>query len=155
MLDKFTIIRSVDPRHIPPCGGISKGLGPLLPLFDHLITTLVGDLDERNLFDDVLVTAMSEFGRTPLMGTPGSIGSHNYWMNVMSMALAGGGLKHGQVIGSSEGDGGHIRDRHITPVNLVATIYQHMGVPLDTTYTETDGRLRFDVDHGQPIAELS
>src|SRR5262249_60929895 len=53
--------------NIPPYGGISKGLKPLLPLFDHLITTLVGDLDQRGLLDDVLVIAMGEFGRTPLM----------------------------------------------------------------------------------------
>src|SRR5207253_5262647 len=53
--------------NIPPYGGISKGLGPLLPLFDHLVTTLVGDLEERGLLDDVLVIAMGEFGRTPMM----------------------------------------------------------------------------------------
>src|SRR4029079_14778651 len=58
--------------NIPPYGGICKGLGPLLPLFDHLITTLVGDLDERGLLDDVLVMAMGEFGRTPMIGTQGS-----------------------------------------------------------------------------------
>jgi hypothetical protein len=140
--------------NIPPYGGISKGLRPLLPLFDHLITTLVGDLDERNMLDDVLVIAMGEFGRTPVMGTQGSTDGRNHWTSVMSMALAGGGLRHGQVIGSSERDGGHIKDRPVTPGDLAATIYQHMGVPLDTTYTETDGRLRFVVDHGQPIAEL-
>ncbi|MCA9226422.1 MAG: DUF1501 domain-containing protein, partial [Planctomycetales bacterium] len=50
--------------NIPPYGGIQKGLGPLLPLFDHLITTLVSDLEERGLLDDVLVIAMGEFGRT-------------------------------------------------------------------------------------------
>ena len=50
--------------NIPPYGGISKGLKPLLPLFDHLITTLVSDLEERGLRDEVLVIAMGEFGRT-------------------------------------------------------------------------------------------
>jgi hypothetical protein len=48
---------------------ISKGLKPLLPIFDHLITALVPDLEERGLLDDVLVPAMGEFGRPPLMGT--------------------------------------------------------------------------------------
>ena len=65
--------------NIPPYGGIKKGLGPLLPLFDHLITTLVGDLDERGLLDDVLVIAMGEFGRTPKMGTQGSTDGRNHW----------------------------------------------------------------------------
>ena len=65
--------------NIPPYGGISKGLGPLLPLFDHLITTLVGDLEGRGLLDDVLVIAMGEFGRTPQMGTQGSTDGRNHW----------------------------------------------------------------------------
>ena len=54
--------------NIPPYGGIWNGLRPLLPVFDHLITTLVGDLEERGLLDDTLVIAMGEFGRTPKIG---------------------------------------------------------------------------------------
>jgi hypothetical protein len=140
--------------NIPPYGGISKGLKPLLPLFDHLITTLVADLGERGLLDDVLVVAMGEFGRTPMMGTQGSTDGRNHWNAVMSMAMAGGGLRHGQVIGATEADGGHIKDRPVTPGDLAATIYRHMGVPLDTTYLDTTGRPRFIVEHGSPIAEL-
>ena len=112
------------------------GLRPLLPLFDHLITTLVSDLDERGLLDDVLVIAMGEFGRTPKMGTQGSTDGRNHWPVVMSMALAGGGLRHGQVIGATERDGGHIKERPVTPGDLAATIYHHMGVPLDATYLD-------------------
>ena len=94
--------------NIPPYGGISRGLKPLLPLFDHLITTLVTDLEERGLLDDVLVLALGEFGRTPMMGTQGSTDGRNHWPVVMSMLLAGGGLRHGQVIGSTEaGRGAH------------------------------------------------
>src|SRR5262249_9901843 len=63
--------------NIPPYGGISKGLKPLLPIFDHLITTLVADLDERGLLDRTLVLAMGEFGRTPMMGTQGSTDGRN------------------------------------------------------------------------------
>jgi hypothetical protein len=141
--------------NIPPYGGISKGLRPLLPLFDHLITTLVSDLDERGLLDDVLVIAMGEFGRTPRMGTQGSTDGRDHWNAVMSMCLAGGGLRHGQVIGSTQSDGGHIKDRPVTPSDLAATIYRHMGVPLDATYQDADGRPMFIVaDGGQPIAEL-
>ena len=140
--------------NIPPYGGISKGLKPLLPLFDHLITTLVADLDERGLLDDVLVLALGEFGRTPVMGTQGSTDGRNHWNAVMSMAVAGGGLRHGQVIGATEADGGHIKERPVTPGDLAATIYRHMGVPLDATYEDGTGRPRFLVEHGEPIAEL-
>ncbi len=140
--------------NIPPYGGISKGLKPLLPLFDHLITTLVGDLGERGLLSDVLVLAMGEFGRTPIMGTQGSTDGRNHWPVVMSMALAGGGFRHGQVIGATEKDGGTIKERPVTPGDLAATIYHHMGVPLGATYLDTTGRPRYIVENGRPIAEL-
>ena len=140
--------------NIPPYGGISKGLRPLLPLFDHLITTLVDDLAGRGMLDDVLVLAMGEFGRTPMMGTQGSTDGRNHWPVVMSMALAGGGMRHGQVIGATEKDGGTIKERPVTPGDLAATIYQHMGVPLDATYADTSGRPRYIVENGQPIREL-
>lgn len=140
--------------NIPPYGGISKGLKPLLPLFDHLITTLVSDLEERGLLDRTLIIAMGEFGRTPLIGTQGSTDGRNHWPNIMSMALAGGGFRHGQVIGSSEADGGHIKDRPVTPADLAATIYHHMGVPLDATYLDPTGRPRYIVENGEPIREL-
>jgi len=140
--------------NIPPYGGISKGLKPLLPLFDGLITTLVADLEERGLLDRTLVIAMGEFGRTPLMGTQGSTDGRNHWNAVMSMAIAGGGFRHGQVIGSTESDGGHIKDRPVTPADLAATIYHHMGVPLDASYLDPTGRPRYLVENGSPIAEI-
>src|SRR4051794_25617672 len=113
--------------NIPPYGGIKKGLKPLLPLFDHLITTLVGDLRQRGKLDDVLVNAMGEFGRTPQVGTQGSTDGRNHWPYVLSMALAGGGLRHGQGIGSTEKGGGQIAPRPGAPVGLAATSYRRMG----------------------------
>ena len=101
-----------------------------------LLTTLVADLDERGLLDDVLVIAMGEFGRTPKLGTQGSTDGRDHWPVVMSMTMAGGGLRHGQVIGASERDGGQIKQRPVTPGDLAATIYHHMGVPLDGTYLD-------------------
>lgn len=140
--------------NIPPYGGITRGLGPLLPLFDHLITSLVGDLEERGLLDDVLVLAMGEFGRTPNMGTQGSTDGRDHWPVVMSMCLAGGGLRHGQVIGASERDGGDIKERPVTPGDIAATIYRHMEVPWDGTYLDHRGRPRLIIEQGAPIAEL-
>jgi uncharacterized protein (DUF1501 family) len=107
------------------------------------------------MLDDVLVIAMGEFGRTPQIGTQGSTDGRNHWPEVMSMSLAGGGFRHGQVIGASESDGGHIRERPVTPGDLAATIYKHMGVPLDTTYLDPRGRPHYVVQEaGQPIHEL-
>lgn len=140
--------------NIPPYGGISKGLKPLLPLFDHLVTTLVEDLAQRGKLDDVLIIAMGEFGRTPKLGTQGSTDGRDHWAVVLSMALAGGSLRHGQVIGSTEPDGGHIATRPVTPMDLAATIYQHMGVPLDAEYLDGSGRPVPIVYNGKPVAEL-
>jgi uncharacterized protein (DUF1501 family) len=140
--------------NIPPYGGISKGLKPLLPLFDHLLTTLVSDLEERGKLDDTLVIAMGEFGRTPMMGTQGSTDGRDHWPNVMSMAMAGGGLRHGQVIGSSDKEGGTVRERAIKPGDLAATIYRYFGVPLESQYVDGSGRPRGVIDQGTPITEL-
>ena len=107
------------------------------------------------MLDDVLVIAMGEFGRTPNIGTQESIDGRNHWPVVMSMVLAGGGLRHGQVIGSTERDGSQIRNRPVTPGDLAATIYRHMGVPIDTTYLDSRGRPHYAVqNNGKPLAEL-
>jgi hypothetical protein len=141
--------------NIPPYGGISKGLRPLLPLFDHLITTLVADLDQHGLLDEVLVIAMGEFGRTPQMGTQGSTDGRDHWPQVMSMCLAGGGMRHGQIIGATEKDGGDIKHRPVTPGDLAATIYRHMEVPLHKDYSDDRGRpLLIVQENGEPIREL-
>ncbi len=141
--------------NIPPYGGISRGLKPLLPLFDHMLTTLVSDLERCGKLDDVLVVAMGEFGRTPLMGTQGSSDGRDHWPQVMSMCLAGGGLRHGQVIGATDKDGGQIKHRPVTPGDLAATIYRHMGVPLHATYLDDRGRpLAIVQENGQPLSEL-
>ena len=142
------------PRKHPFHDGIWNGLRPLLPLFDHLLTTLVADLDQRGLLDDTLVIAMGEFGRTPQMGTQDSTDGRNHWPVVMSMVMAGGGFRHGQVIGATEQDGGQIKERRVTPGDLAATIYHHMGVPLETTYLDTTGRPLNAVIDGRVIGEL-
>ncbi len=98
---------------------------------------------------------MGEFGRTPNMGTQNSEDGRNHWPVVMSMSMAGGGLRHGQVIGSSERDGGSIASRPVTPADLAATIYRHLGVPLDATYQDSRGRPHYIVqEDGQPLHEL-
>jgi hypothetical protein len=140
--------------NIPPYGGIKRGLEPLLPLFDHLLTTLVLDLEEQGLINDVLVIAMGEFGRTPQMGTQDSTDGRNHWPVCMSMLMAGGGFRHGQVIGSTEADGGQIKDRPVTPGDLAATLYHYMGVPTNATYLDPRGRPRYIVESGAPLPEL-
>ena len=140
--------------NIPPYGGIKNGLGPLLPLYDHLVTTLVSDLEQHGLLDKTLVISMGEFGRTPMMGTQDSTDGRNHWPAVMSMALAGGGLRHGQVIGSSEADGAQIKERPVTPGDLAATLFRYFDIPQSTQYLDNRGRPRNVFEQGEPISEL-
>jgi hypothetical protein len=98
---------------------------------------------------------MGEFGRTPNMGTQDSVDGRNHWPVVMSMSMAGGGFRHGQVIGASERDGSEIKERPVTPGDLAATIYHHMGVPQDSTYLDPRGRPRYIVqENGKPLREM-
>ena len=140
--------------NIPPYGGIRSGLRPLLPVFDHLLTTLVADLDERGLLDDVLVLAMGEFGRTPQIGTQGSTDGRNHWPPVMSMTLAGGGFRHGQVIGASEHDGGQIRNARSRRATWPPRSFTTWACRSTASYLDLRGRPRPIVEDGRPIAEL-
>lgn len=132
-------------------GGIERGLKPLLTPFDHILTTLVQDLEERGLLDKVLVVAMGEFGRTPKINDRAG---RDHWQPVSSLMLAGGGFRHGQVIGATDRLGGEIKERTVTPGDLAATIYDFMGVPLDATYLDPRGRPMHIVEQGAPIREL-
>lgn len=133
-------------------GGIEKGLTPLLPTIDRALTTLITDLETRGLLDSTLILMMGEFGRSPVMTQTAGRG---HWTNVMSMLVAGGGLRHGQVIGSTDDKGYGIASRRITPEDLAATTFRHLGIPLDTHWTSPQGRPTAIVQNGgRPISEL-
>ena len=93
-------------------GGIEKGLKPLLPRVDQALATLVDDLEARGLLDSTLVLMMGEFGRAPAINRDAG---REHWTNVMSMVLAGGGLRHGQVIGATDRKGYGIVERKVDP----------------------------------------
>ena len=130
---------------------LEKGLEDLLPPLDSAIATLVEDLDERGLLDDVIVYCVGEFGRTPRMN--GHAG-RDHWSDCFSVLLAGGGIQGGRVVGASEKWGGGVADRLVTPLDLLATIYSRMGIPLDTHYIDGSGRPVSIVGGGKPIGEL-
>ena len=133
-------------------GGIVKGLKPLLPRVDRVLHALVTDLEQRGLLDDTLVLMMGEFGRSPVMTKTAGRG---HWARVMSMVMAGGGLNHGGVIGSTDRKGYDIASRRVGPSDLAATVFQHLGIDLDTHWTNTQGRpIPIVTEGGQPISEL-
>jgi hypothetical protein len=136
-------------------GGLVKGLKPLLPRLDQALHALVTDLEVRGLLDDTLVLALGEFGRSPLFSQRGT-GGREHWSNCMSMLVAGGGLTHGQVVGSTDSKGGEVKDGRVTPSDLGATVYRHLGIDLNSQWTDLQGRPQPIVtEGGRPIPELS
>jgi uncharacterized protein (DUF1501 family) len=133
-------------------GGIEKGLTPLLPRIDQALATLVMDLDQRGILDQTLVLMMGEFGRAPIINRDAG---RDHWTNVMSMVMAGGGLRHGGVVGSTDRKGHAILERKVTPQDLAATVFTHLNIDTNAQWTDTLGRpIAVLPAGGRPIAEL-
>lgn len=130
---------------------IEPGLEQHLPPLDRAIWALIKDLTDRGLLENTLVYCAGEFGRTPLMN--GHAG-RDHWSNCFTVMLAGGGITGGQIVGASEKWGGGVKERLTTPLDVLATIYQAMGISLDTHYEDSTGRPISIVDSGKPIREL-
>jgi hypothetical protein len=138
--------------NVPPWGGIQKGLTPILPTIDRALAALIEDLDSRGLLDSTLILMMGEFGRSPVMTKDAG---REHWTAVMSMLMAGGKGKHGQAVGSTDHRGGEIKSRKVTPSDLAATVFQHLDIPLDATWTDPTGRpMPVVTEGGEPIKEV-
>ena len=133
-------------------GGIVKGLTPLIPQIDRALHALIQDLAHRGLLDSTLVLMMGEFGRSPRINADAG---RDHWTNVMSMVMAGGGLRHGQVIGSTDRQGGSIASNPVRPQDLAATTFRHLGIDLDASWTNSQGRpIPIVCEGGKPIPEF-
>ncbi|MFN8009116.1 MAG: DUF1501 domain-containing protein [Terriglobia bacterium] len=122
------------------------------PMFDHAFTSLIEDLSQRGLLESTLVVATGEFGRTPKVNPAGG---RDHWPACWTMIFAGGGIKGGQVIGSSDEIGGAPKDRPVSPSQVAATIYSLMGFDLESFLPAQLGRIVPLVDNNaQPIKEL-
>ncbi len=134
-------------------GGIEKGLKPLLPRVDQTLHAIVTDLESRGLLDSTLILMMGEFGRGPVINKNAG---RDHWTRVMSMVMAGGGLRHGQVIGSTDRHGYDIASRPVSPSDLAATVYQHLGIDSKSDWVNREGRpISIVTEGGTPISELS
>lgn len=133
-------------------GGIEKGLTPLLPHVDRAMHGLVTDLDQRGMLDDTLVLMLGEFGRAPVLNKDAG---RDHWTNVMSMVMAGGGLRHGQAIGSTDSRGYDAKDGLVRPQDLAATVFRYLGIDLGAQWVSPQGRpTPIVVEGGRPIPEL-
>jgi hypothetical protein len=123
------------------------------PVLDQGLTVLLEDLRQRGLEDDVTVLVWGEFGRTPKINANGG---RDHWPQVACALLAGGGLRVGQVIGSTTRDAGLAKDRPVHFQEVFATLYHTLGIDVrHATVTDLTGRPQYLVDDGrEPIREL-
>jgi uncharacterized protein (DUF1501 family) len=118
---------------------------------DRCLTALVEDLEDRGMLDDVTVIAWGEFGRTPQVNKEAG---RDHWPQVSCAILAGGGMKTGQVIGSTDRIGGNAKDRPVGFDDIFATLYHNMGLnPETTTINDPSGRPQHLTD-GKALPEL-
>jgi len=123
-----------------------------LARFDQGITALVADLHARGLDQDVSVIAWGEFGRTPRINKDGG---RDHWPQVSCALLAGGGMKTGQVIGSTNRLGEVPQDRPVHYQEVFATLYNRLGIDAKTaTIPDHSGRPQYLLDHQEPVREL-
>ena len=128
----------------------------MLPPTDRAISALIDDLETRGLLDDTLIVAAGEFGRTPrIFRLPQfyELPGRDHWGAVQTVFFAGGGVRGGTVVGSSDTSGGYPEDAKQTPENLSATIYDTLGIPHNAVWKDASDRPHH-VYHADPIEGL-
>jgi hypothetical protein len=123
-----------------------------LPLFDLGMSALIEDLDERGLLDDIAIVVWGEFGRTPRINKDGG---RDHWPKVASALLAGGGMRCGQVLGSTTRWAEEPLTRPVHFREVFATLYQRLGIDVATTqFVDLAGRPQYLVGDHRPLPEL-
>jgi uncharacterized protein (DUF1501 family) len=127
----------------------------LMPSFDRSFSALLEDLKQRGLLESTIVLAMGEFGRT----TKNPNNGRDHWPQCWSVALGGGGIRGGNVVGASDAKGEYVKDRLVSMGDLYATIYKAFGIDWEKTYMSPIGRPikianSIDDKTGVPLKEL-
>ncbi len=123
-----------------------------LPQLDTCVSALIEDLDQRGLLASTAIAVWGEFGRTPRIN---ATAGRDHWSRSSALMLAGGGLKAGQVIGSTNRYGEAPQDRPVQLGEVFATLYHLMGInAATTTIPDPNGRPQYLVDNHQPMREL-
>lgn len=126
----------------------------LLPGFDAGLSSLLLDLEDRGLLKETLVMCLTEHGRTPKIDSRIRGGGRDHWSQVYSVMLAGAGIKPGTVVGASDATGAFVKDRPVTPEDILATMYHLKGIDLEMTIPDRGKRPVKLVDNGSAIDEL-
>jgi hypothetical protein len=141
---------------------LKAGMERYLPMVDSAVSALFKDLDKCGLLKTTLVVLCGEFSRTPKMndggngGAPGSMGTpgRDHWGNSMFCLMGGGGVKGGQVVGSTDKLGTRPHTRPLKPCHVHATIYEVLGIDPKLQLIDLSGRPVPVLDDPEPIREL-
>jgi len=133
--------------------GNFKTLKTQLPMLDRGISSLIQDLHDRGMSDEVVTVVWGEFGRTPKINMQDG-GGRDHWSAAMSALVAGGGLKMGQAIGATNARGEYPIDRKYKVPQLLSTIYSAMGIDSSATFPDNFGRPMYILDDREPVTEL-
>lgn len=132
-----------------------------LPIYDRALTALIEDLHDRGLTEKVMLISAGEFGRTPRINVQKGLYNggieqpgRDHWPQVMSALVCGGGMRHGQVLGSTNSLGEYPQSRPLSPNDLWATVYRHLGIDTEATFNDRSGRPMPILPFGSPITEL-
>lgn len=128
-----------------------RSLRNKLPQLDRGIAHLIRDLHARGLYNDTITIVWGEFGRTPRINRRTG---RDHWPANMGALIAGGGLRMGQMVGTSSSRGERPADGRCTPSNVLATIYHAIGIDPSQTILDNTGRPRYVLDEREPIREL-
>jgi len=125
------------------------------PMYDRAVTALIDDLHDRGLDKKTLLIVTGEFGRTPRISYADGRPGRDHWPQAMSVLVAGAGMRTGQVVGSTNSRGEHPKDRPLTPNDLWATMFHHLGIDYEhTSFLDHSGRPMPILPYGEPIREL-
>ncbi|HVR87127.1 MAG TPA: DUF1501 domain-containing protein [Planctomycetota bacterium] len=131
--------------------GLKDKMSERSPTLDRAVPALIEDLYARGLDRKVTVMVLGEFGRTPKMSASGG---RDHWPSAMSVLVSGGGMRMGQVIGSTDSKGETPLDRRVSPEDILATVYANLGIDPRAEFLNHAGRPIPILPGGVPIAEL-
>jgi len=124
------------------------------PFMDQGLSSLIDDIYDRGLDEQVMVVAVGEFGRTPRLASPQGVLGRDHWPGAQSALISGGGLKMGQVVGATTSKAEYPTERPLTPQDLLATMYRHLEINPHTTINDFTGRPQYILSSGEAIREL-
>ncbi len=143
-----------DHANAQPGWDLAKGMRWRAPFLDQALSALIEDVYDRGLDRNVLIVAMGEFGRTPRVSQANGCLGRDHWPDAMCALVSGGGLRVGQVVGATTAKGEYPRERPLTPKDVLATIYRHLGIDPRHEFHDFSGRPIPILGEGEPIREL-